>query len=74
MNYSGFSGYGISSVYPNMGNGVNQNLETAPEPDEQQTYTQVAEVAQPGVDSKSKTNMLLFIGGIIAIIVLFSKQ
>lgn len=73
MNYSGFGGYNIASVYPNMGSGVNQNMETTPEPGDQQVLTQSQDQALPAVDPKKKTNMLVVIGIIVGAILIFGK-
>lgn len=74
MNYSGFSGYGIKSIYPNMGT-VTQSDDTRPEAEEQQAYTQIdSDTPTPAVDSGTKINMFVLLGGIVLLIVLFGKQ
>lgn len=68
-NYSGFSGYGIASLYPNYGTKLNQTADTIPEDEEQQAYSAVDDVAPPPVEAKSKKNMLYIVAGIGAVIV-----
>jgi hypothetical protein len=73
-NSSGFTGYGISNVYPGWGSGVTQNLDTNPEPAEQQLLTSVdTPQAQMPVDKQTHTNMFFMLGGVVALIVLFGR-
>lgn len=70
QNYSGFSGYSIANLYPNMGNKVTQNMETTPEPEEQQSYIQIDRPAQPSVSKQKKSNMMGLL--IVAIVLLLA--
>lgn len=74
QNSSGFYGYNLSNLYPNMGSGVDQNKETAPEADDHEAYTQAdAPAALPGVDKQTKSNILFLLLGMVGVIVLFSR-
>lgn len=72
-NHSGFTGYTMANIYPQWGSGVTQNLDTTPEPEEQVAYVSTDSPAQPAIDTKSKVNMWLLIGGLVILMILFSK-
>lgn len=72
-NYSGFGGYTMANVYPQWGSGVTQNMDTTPDPEEQVAYVATDTPAPPAVDNKSKMNIWFLIGGMVLLMILFSK-
>lgn len=72
-NHSGFSNYPFASIYPGWGTGVTQTMDTTPEADEQAVYTSTEGSEPTAVDSKSKMNMFMLLGGIVLLIILFGR-
>lgn len=72
-NWSGFGGYNVSNVYPNMGSGVNQTMETNPEPEEQEAYAQIADAGTQAIDRGKKLNIGLVILAVFLLIAIFGK-
>lgn len=70
---AGFHGYGIASIYPNWGSGVNQNQETIMEPEEQALVADVGKLAQPAVNPNNRKNIWIAVGVIVGVILLSSK-
>lgn len=64
----------MASLYPGMGNGVTQTMDTKPEPEEQAVITNIdAPSNASAVDPRSKLNMWVLLGGLILLVVLFGK-
>lgn len=63
----------MASIYPGMGNGIDQRMETTPEPEEQAVLTNQDSPAGSAVDPKSKLNIWMLLGGMILLVVLFGK-
>lgn len=73
-NYSGFSGYPIASLYPDMGSMVTQTLQTVPDPEEQVSLSaqEPDKKVTPAVSSKSRNQVWIAIAILVGLVVAFS--
>lgn len=75
-NHSGFYGFSIASIYPDMGNQVSQTLETVPDPEEQEELTAqepTTKVKAP-VSKSSKVSFWAVLIILVAGVFVFAKS
>lgn len=74
-NYSGFGGYPIASLYPDMGDMMNQTMATIPDPDEQESLSgqEPNSKVKPAVNPKSRTQLWIALAVIVGLVFAFSK-
>lgn len=72
-NSSGFYGYSVATVYPNMGDMMSQTMVTAVDPEEQEALSGIEpekKVSSP-VQAKTKNQVWMVLIGLIAFLFLF---
>lgn len=76
QNYSGFGGYPIASIYPDMGDMMSQTMATIPDPDEQQALSgqEPNKTVKPAVSAKSRGQLWIALAVMVGLIFAFSKS
>lgn len=72
-NHSGFYGYSLASVYPNMGDGVSQTQATIPDPEEIEALSgqEPEKRVSPAVHSKTKGQIWMVLAALIVLLLIF---
>ncbi|MCM3176226.1 hypothetical protein [Paenibacillus sp. MER 99-2] len=75
QNYSGFSSYDISNIYPNWSIGQTQSEETLVDDKAQEVMTVTEQVHDTtAVDKKKSTNMWVLLAAIVLVIIFFGTK
>lgn len=72
-NSSGFYGYSLASVYPDMGDQVTQTLATVPDVEEQEALSgqEPEKRVSPAVANKSRSQVWMVLIALVAIVFIF---
>lgn len=72
-NSSGFYGYSVAAVYPNMGDMMGNTMATVPDPEEIEALSGIEpeKKVTPAVEPGKKTNLWLVFGAVAVLLLVF---
>lgn len=73
QNTSGFHGYPMSSLYPEMGNGITQTMATVTDPEEQESLSgqETNYQVKPAVDDNKKSGIWWTVVVLVVLVFIF---